>query len=158
MQSQICSAKNFLFNNNGDGSFTAAQSFAVGNEPGDVAVADLNGDGRPDIVTTNFKDDTVSVLLNTAAPPATGTFSQIATVASSAGGSAVEPSTVKQLTFGGKASAVIPPGAPLMSDPLPYGMKANRASIEALVTYAVQQKLIPKRPALDEVFADPEAM
>jgi hypothetical protein len=37
-------------------------------------------------------------------------------------------------------------------------MKANRASIEALVTYAVQQKLIPKRPALDEVFADPEAM
>src|SRR5215831_8684545 len=42
--------------------------------------------------------------------------------------------------------------APLMSDPLPYGMKANRASIEALVTYAVQQKLIPKRPALDEVF------
>ena len=48
--------------------------------------------------------------------------------------------------------------APLMSDPLPYGMKANRASIEALVTYAVQQELIPKRPALDEVFADPEAM
>src|SRR5215475_13965021 len=47
--------------------------------------------------------------------------------------------------------------APLMSDPLPYGMKANRASIEALVTYAVQQELIPKRPALDEVFADPEA-
>jgi 4,5-dihydroxyphthalate decarboxylase len=48
--------------------------------------------------------------------------------------------------------------APLMSDPLPYGMKANKASIEALVTYAVQQELIPKRPALDAVFADPEAM
>ena len=48
--------------------------------------------------------------------------------------------------------------APLMSDPLPYGMKANKASTEALVTYAVQQELIPKRPALDEVFADPEAM
>jgi 4,5-dihydroxyphthalate decarboxylase len=48
--------------------------------------------------------------------------------------------------------------APLMSDPLPYGMKANKASIEALVTYAVQQKLIRKRPALDEVFADPETM
>ena len=43
-----------------------------------------------------------------------------------------------------------------MSDPLPYGMKANQASIEALVTYAVQQQLIPKRPALDEVFFDPE--
>ncbi len=48
--------------------------------------------------------------------------------------------------------------APLMSDPLPYGMKANKASIEALVTYAVQQQLIPKRPALDAVFADPEAL
>src|SRR3984957_7148242 len=48
--------------------------------------------------------------------------------------------------------------APLMSDPLPYGMTANKASIEALVTYAVQQELIPKRPALDAVFADPEAM
>jgi 4,5-dihydroxyphthalate decarboxylase len=48
--------------------------------------------------------------------------------------------------------------APLMTDPLPYGMKANRASIEALITYAVQQQLIPKRPALEEVFADPEAM
>ena len=40
----------------------------------------------------------------------------------------------------------------LMSDPLPYGMSANRASIEALVTYALQQELIPSRPQLDEVF------
>ncbi len=31
----------------------------------------------------------------------------------------------------------------LMSDPLPYGISANRASIEALVTYALQQELIP---------------
>jgi len=45
-----------------------------------------------------------------------------------------------------------------MGDPLPYGMKANTASIEALITYAVQQGLIPKRPAVSEVFADPEAM
>jgi 4,5-dihydroxyphthalate decarboxylase len=40
----------------------------------------------------------------------------------------------------------------LMSDPLPYGMAANRASIEALVTYSLQQKLIPSRPQLDQVF------
>jgi 4,5-dihydroxyphthalate decarboxylase len=46
--------------------------------------------------------------------------------------------------------------APLMGDPLPYGMKANQASIEALMTYAVQQQLIPKRPALGDVFFDPE--
>jgi 4,5-dihydroxyphthalate decarboxylase len=41
-----------------------------------------------------------------------------------------------------------------MSDPLPYGMAANRPSIDALVTYALQQKLIPSRPQLDEVFVD----
>ena len=48
--------------------------------------------------------------------------------------------------------------APLMSDPLPYGIEANRASIEALITYALQQGLIPKRPALGDVFFDPEAV
>jgi 4,5-dihydroxyphthalate decarboxylase len=42
----------------------------------------------------------------------------------------------------------------LMSDPLPYGMAANRPSMEALVTYALQQQLIPSRPQLDEVFVD----
>ena len=40
----------------------------------------------------------------------------------------------------------------LMDDPLPYGMTANRASIEALIVYALQQKLIPSRPQLDQVF------
>jgi 4,5-dihydroxyphthalate decarboxylase len=40
----------------------------------------------------------------------------------------------------------------LMSDPLPYGISANQASIEALVSYALQQELIPSRPPLDEVF------
>jgi 4,5-dihydroxyphthalate decarboxylase len=42
----------------------------------------------------------------------------------------------------------------LMDDPLPYGMAANRASIEALVTYSHQQELIPSRPQLDQVFVD----
>jgi 4,5-dihydroxyphthalate decarboxylase len=46
---------------------------------------------------------------------------------------------------------------PLMGDPLPYGMAANRASIEALVTYALQQKLIPSRPQFDQVFVDIDA-
>ena len=40
----------------------------------------------------------------------------------------------------------------LMNDPLPYGISANRASIDALVTYALQQELIPSRPNLDDVF------
>jgi 4,5-dihydroxyphthalate decarboxylase len=45
----------------------------------------------------------------------------------------------------------------LMGDPLPYGMAANRPSIEALVTYALQQKLIPSHPQLDQVFVDIDA-
>jgi 4,5-dihydroxyphthalate decarboxylase len=42
----------------------------------------------------------------------------------------------------------------LTSDPLPYGMSANRPSIEALVTYSLQQKLIPAQPRLDQVFVE----
>jgi 4,5-dihydroxyphthalate decarboxylase len=42
----------------------------------------------------------------------------------------------------------------LMSDPLPHGMAANGPSIEALVTYALQQDLISSRPKLDQVFVD----
>ncbi len=44
---------------------------------------------------------------------------------------------------------------PVVGDPLPYGIAANRPSIEALVTYALQQRLIPSRPALEEIFLDP---
>jgi 4,5-dihydroxyphthalate decarboxylase len=42
----------------------------------------------------------------------------------------------------------------LMSDLLPYGMAANRPSIEALISYSLQQKLIPSRPQLEQVFVD----
>ncbi len=45
---------------------------------------------------------------------------------------------------------------PLVGDPLPYGLKANMPSIEAMLTYGLQQKLIPKQMPLDEVFVDPE--
>ena len=47
---------------------------------------------------------------------------------------------------------------PLMDDPLPYGMTANRASIDALMTYALQQKLIPERMPLGQAFFDPESV
>ena len=37
-------------------------------------------------------------------------------------------------------------------------MAANRASIEALMTYALQQQLIPERMPLEQVFFDPESI
>ena len=46
-----------------------------------------------------------------------------ASVALSAGGSAVDPATVKPLSFSGRSSAVIPPGAPLLSDPVDFPVK-----------------------------------
>ena len=52
---------------NGDGTFQSEQRFAAGDGffrgPSSVVVADLNGDGKPDIVTANSFSDTVSMLL-----------------------------------------------------------------------------------------------
>ena len=44
---------------------------------------------------------------------------------------------------------------PIVGNPLPYGLKENAASIEAMLTYGLQQGLIPRRMPLDEVFAAP---
>jgi uncharacterized protein YjdB len=46
------------------GSFASAVSFATGSGPRRVSVADIDGDGRPDVVITNNTGNTVSVLRN----------------------------------------------------------------------------------------------
>ena len=38
------------------------------------------------------------------------------------------------------------------SDPLPYGLQANRAVVEELLDHAVAQKILRRRPTLDELF------
>jgi hypothetical protein len=50
---------------NGDGTFANNLDYATGTGPDATAVADFNGDGRPDIVTADGGSGTVSVLLNT---------------------------------------------------------------------------------------------
>ncbi len=42
----------------------AGSPFAVGAQPSALASGDLNGDGRIDMVTANFSDNTITVLLN----------------------------------------------------------------------------------------------
>jgi 4,5-dihydroxyphthalate decarboxylase len=41
-------------------------------------------------------------------------------------------------------------------DPLPYGIEANRKSIDALITYSVQQGLMPRPLPVEQLFADPK--
>jgi hypothetical protein len=45
-------------------SFAPARSYATGTDPFSVAIGDLNGDGKPDLVTVNFAANTISVLAN----------------------------------------------------------------------------------------------
>jgi FG-GAP-like repeat/PASTA domain len=44
-------------------SFAAAKHYAIGNDPCSMAIGELNGDGKPDVVTANCESTTVSVLL-----------------------------------------------------------------------------------------------
>ena len=63
---------------NGNGTFAARQTFAAGSNPNFVAVADVNGDGKPDLLVVNdTTNGTVSVLLGNG----NGTFAAPATIA-----------------------------------------------------------------------------
>jgi len=55
-----------VFTNNGSGNFTLAENLTVanGSSPYSATVADVNGDGWPDLITVNFGNNTLSVFTN----------------------------------------------------------------------------------------------
>lgn len=66
---------------------------------------------------------------------------------------AADPDTAREayrLLLEGKRLAGVPPGP----DPLPFGIEANRASLALIAEYVYQQKLIPTRISVDEMFAE----
>jgi hypothetical protein len=58
---------------NGDGTFAAKTDFTVGGGPTWAALADLNGDGTLDIVTSNHGSNTATILLQAQTATATAT-------------------------------------------------------------------------------------
>ena len=60
--------------NNGDGTFGKQQTFATDLSPVQTVVADVNGDGRPDLVTVSNHDSAIGVLLG----KGDGTFEPVA--------------------------------------------------------------------------------
>jgi 4,5-dihydroxyphthalate decarboxylase len=48
--------------------------------------------------------------------------------------------------------------APAGIDPAPYGIAANRPALELIVDYCVQQRMIPRRFSVDELFAEVEGL
>ncbi len=57
-----------LLLNDGDGTFHFGQNFDSGYYTNAVALGDLNGDSRPDVVTANLYGDSLSVFLNQSQP------------------------------------------------------------------------------------------
>lgn len=49
---------------NGDGTFQTPVPYATGLQPGSVVIGDFNGDGKPDLATSNATSDNISILLN----------------------------------------------------------------------------------------------
>jgi hypothetical protein len=63
----------------GTGSFSARVDFTTGTNPYNIAISDIDGDGKPDLVVTNFNGNSVSVLRNTVTTipaPTIGTITQ----------------------------------------------------------------------------------
>ncbi|MDO7875502.1 FG-GAP-like repeat-containing protein [Hymenobacter sp. ASUV-10] len=88
----------------GPGTFGAATAYGTGagSTPNGVALADLNADGRPDLVTANTGSNTIGTLLNSG----TGTFGTVTTTSTGAG-SAPAAIALADVNADGRPDAVL---------------------------------------------------
>ena len=92
---------------NGDGSFQTAMSYASGGEHArSVAVVDVNGDGKPDLLVANISDGNDGGGLGVLLGSGDGTF-QAAPVYSSGGGSGATSVTVADVNGDGKPDLIV---------------------------------------------------
>jgi uncharacterized repeat protein (TIGR01451 family) len=110
----------------GDGTLPSLVNFDTGSGPITFVVADLNGDGRPDVVLANLNDGTISVALNTF--PTTG-----ADLAVTLTGNPSPVSVTQTLTYRATLQNQGPEDATnvVLTDTLPSGMNVGSASISA---------------------------
>ncbi len=90
---------------NGGGKISNPMSLASGASPSDVAIADFNNDGRPDVATANSGGNTVSVLINTSQAPQVGTKTVVTAAADSTPGGT---DLVLTATITGLKASVLP--------------------------------------------------
>ena len=90
------SPQSFVMLGKGDGTFQVATMYATtpsgsGGAMG-VAIGDVNNDGKPDLLASNFSQNTVGILLNTG----NGQFSNLSTVATQGGPAAIALADLNQ--------------------------------------------------------------
>ena len=114
--------------------FAPQVTFPTGIDPTSVSIGDINGDGKPDLAVANFKNDTISILLNatdTGAP--TPTFATQVTFATG-----IEPTSVSIGDING--------------DGKPDLAVANRGSASASILLNTTATGAPSPTFADQVF------
>jgi uncharacterized protein (TIGR03437 family) len=126
-----------IFRGRGDGTLWLPVDFVVGWQAAGQAAADMDGDGRPDVVTSNFRSNTVTLLM----PRAAGAPNLNRAVSAASGTASVAPESLASLFTSTGASATETAAAP-------YPMRLGGISLE------VRDSAGATRPA-PLVFASP---
>ncbi len=108
-----------IFRGRGDGTLSLPVDFVVGWQATGQAAVDMDGDGRPEVVTSNFRSNTVTLLM----PRAAGAPNLNRAVSAASGTATVAPESL--------ASLFVPTGAAATETAAaPYPMRLGGVSLE----------------------------